>query len=533
MRRTASPSIGRAMLRRSAIFAVGVTIFCSALSGTARTAPARVVDSEDDSDDTKDAPTSAKASPNHTDKPSYKVSAKDAPPETEADESDDAKGGTQVETHEAPIAVTPDVAHPFSTVINGWTATLYGFAELDLMRDSTQSYVEGSLNTTLARPNTLPGDNPRLQETARNSRIGFIAAAPEVNGIKASGVVEVDFFGNTLPTGTQNAAYTEGAVRMRQFYLKLESSILDLLAGQTHDLYGWGGAGFYPNTPAFLPVLGEIYHRNPQIRLSKVFASRAVDIELAVAAVRPLDRDSGLPDGEAGLRLAINGWKGARTSGAGRPVVAPLGLGVSVIGRRLSVNDFSATPGNPQVANAGGLAVDVFLPIIPARGRDMSNAVSISGEFSTGSGIADLSPNLTGGVGFPQLPNPNNDLSVPTYTPNIDPGIATFDSDHLLQTIQWTTILANIQYHLPIADGTAAWISATYSHLGSKNAMSLTPQAGKPYAWDLGQYIDGTLWLGLTSSAQVALSVQSTQQTFGDGVKGTNVRGEGSFYFFF
>ena len=163
----------------------------------------------------------------------------------------------------------------------------------------------------------------------------------------------------------------------------------------------------------------------------------------------------------------------------------------------------------------------------------MSNALSFSGEFTDGTGIADLYPNLTGGVGFPQLPNPNNDLSVPTYTPNIDPGVATFDADSVLQTINWLTLVANIQYHLPISDGRAAWISATYSYLHSNNVLSLTPQAGVPYAWSKGQYVDGTRWIGLTPAAQIALSGQWTQQTFGDGVNADNIRGEGSFFFFF
>jgi hypothetical protein len=505
-------------------------------------ASARAVDTEDDSDDQAAAPKGSKPAASKPAKQPAADPAAETPTDTDTDtDAKDASETVPADQEEAapdkpaPPQVTRDaqVQHPFMTRMNGWTGTFYGFAELDLMHDSTQSYVEGSLNTTLARPNTLAGDNPRLQMTARNSRVGFIAAAPVWNGIKASGVIEADFFGNTVPTGTQNSNYTEGPLRMRLFYLKLETPIIDVIAGQDHDLFAWGGAGFYPNTPAFLPVLGEVYHRNPQIRVSKTLASRAVDLEIAVAAVRPFDRDSGVPDGQAGLRLAINGWTGARTAGAGRPIVAPMALGLSGIARRLSVADFSATPSNPQVANAGGFAADIFLPLVPAHGTSMSNALSFSGEFTDGTGIADLYPNLTGGVGFPQLPNPNNDLSVPTYTPNIDPGVATFDADSLLQTINWLTFVANIQYHLPINEGRAAWISATYSYLHSNNVLSLTPQAGVPYAWSKGQYVDGTLWIGLTPAAQIALSGQWTQQTFGDGVKADNIRGEGSFYFFF
>ena len=54
---------------------------------------------------------------------------------------------------------------------------------------------------------------------------------------------------------------------MRLFYLRLKLPRgLQLLAGQYHDLFAWGGAGFYPHSVAFLGIAGQVYHRNPQIR---------------------------------------------------------------------------------------------------------------------------------------------------------------------------------------------------------------------------------------------------------------------------
>jgi len=194
---------------------------------------------------------------------------------------------------------TPPVqapSRPLTVEVNGWKASVYGFAELDFMRDTTESYIEGSLNNTLARPNTLAGDNPRAQFTARNSRIAFSAAAPETNGIRASSVLEMDFFGNQPPDANQSDFYTNGPLRMRLFYLKLETPIVDVIAGQYHDLFAWGSFGFYPNSVAFLPLLGEVYHRDPQLRLSKTVHAGPVDLQVAVAAVRPASRDAGYPD---------------------------------------------------------------------------------------------------------------------------------------------------------------------------------------------------------------------------------------------
>jgi hypothetical protein len=515
--------------------------------GTGAIARAATSDTEDDTQDEgkanakakakHDAPTSeVKADESNADdsKAGDAKSSETAKPDAaSADDGKAEEGSKADEAKETPKPLPPPPNRPLSVEVNGWKASVYGFAELDFMQDSTQSFVEGSLNNTLARPNTLAGDNPRSQMTARNSRLGFIAAAPEMGGIKASSVMEIDFFGNQPVESSQNDFYTNGPLRMRLFYLKLETPIVDVIAGQYHDLFAWGSFGFYPNTDAFLPLLGEVYHRNPQARLSKTLHAGAVDLQIAVAAVRPASRDSGYPDGQGGVRLAVLPWEGANTQGAGRPIVAPMAIGVSGIIRRLSVNDFSATPSNPQTATAWGVAGNLFLPIIPARGQNMSNAISVTIEGTMGTGIADMYPGLTGGVGWPQLPNPNMNVAVPTYVPNIDAGIATFDGSSLLQTVNWRTFVGNLQYHLPIADGKKVWLSGTYSLIRSSNVAQLVPEAGQPFAWNKGQYADGNLWIALTQSVQLGVSAQWTQQTFLDGVKGANLRGEGSLYMFF
>ncbi len=401
------------------------------------------------------------------------------------------------------------------------------------MSDSTQSFSENVGNQSIARPNTVAGDNPRTQFTARNSRLGFKIAAPEWDSVKASAVIELDFFGGEPLTTSQGESYTAGPMRMRHFYAKVETPIVDVLAGQYHDLFAWGGAGFYPNSVAFLPLLGQIYHRNPQFRVSKTLRSHAVDFEVAVAAVRPVQRDASVPDFQGGLKVDINGWTGASTPGASRPVSAPLSLGLSGIARRFSVTDFSTVPGNPQKANGWGFAADAFIPVIPAAHDDLSNALSLTGEFTTGSGISDLYTGLTGGVLFPTLPNPNNSELVPTYTPNIDPGIVTFDGSNVVQPVKWTAFVVNAHYHLPFGRGKKVWVSGTYTQVKSDNALALTPVQGRPFIWDKGQYYDANVWWGMTPAVQVGLSFQHGQQTYGDGVVAKNNRGEGAFYLFF
>ncbi|HTM46802.1 MAG TPA: hypothetical protein VL137_17725 [Polyangiaceae bacterium] len=444
--------------------------------------------------------------------------------------STDTGGAAKAEG--APTAKTEPAA-PLASGEPGWKLGFQGFVELDGILDSTQSFSETMSNNTIARPNTIAGDNPRMQWTARDSRLGFKVEAPEFESMKASALLEMDFFGTVASNATQDQSYVAGPIRLRQFYTKLETPIVDVLAGQTQDLYGWGGSGFFPNTPAFLGVLGEVFHRNPQLRLTKVIDGDALGLEAAVAATRPATRDSGAPDLQAGLKLSVNGWKGASAQGPRRAKPAPMAVGVSGVGRRMAVTDFSAVPGDPQVAHGWGAVAQAFVPIIPARGQNLSNTVSVTGEFSLTDGATDLYNTLTGGVLFPALPNPHNTLPAPAYSPNIDQGIVTFDANSKVHTIKWQGLVVNLHYHFPFREGKLLSISGTYSQIKSSNALQLTPTQGRPFVWDKGRYIDATIWCSITPAFQVALSGQTMTQTFGDGVKATNNRGEISTWFFY
>jgi hypothetical protein len=440
----------------------------------------------------------------------------------------------------SPVTVTAEPQFrlrgiPITTGSSGWGLSFYGFAELDGMVDSTRSFTEGVVNNTLARPDTYAGDNPRVQGTVRNSRLGFDMRAPDFGDLKMAANVEMDFFGSQA-SASEGDLYTNSVLRLRHFYVKVATPAVDVLAGQYHDLYGWGGAGFFPNTIAFLPLLGEIYHRNPQLRLSKRFGGPGATLEVAVAAVRPAQRDSAMPDGEAGILFQLHDFRGASAPGASRPQSAPFGVGISAVGRRFSVTDFAVNPGNEHAVYGGGVAANLFLPIIPAHGadkEDLSNSISLTLEGSMETGAADLYPGLTGGILFPSLPNPQSAIPVPVYSANVDAGLVTYDAYDTLRTINWSSALANLQYHLPFGAGKRVWISATGSLIHSTNSVEVTPLAGRSQVWNSGNYLDATLWLSPAPPLLIGLGGQTEAQTFGDNVVARNYRGEVSCYFFF
>jgi hypothetical protein len=501
-------------------------------SNVAFAAPA--VNAEEETDEAAPSPagkTSGKAS--------AKGAGKHAEPEAEAeaDEQD-------TPAEETPAAAPTVTAPPVPNVSGRWDTSLYGFIELDGMHDSTQSYKDASNGFNVARRGTYNGDRGQSLATIKNTRLGLKIAAPTFGSIKTSGQIEMDFFGLQPIDSTQNDTYVAGTMRLRHAYMKIETPVLDVLGGQYHDLFGWGGAGFFPNTVAFLGVPGEIYHRNPQLRLSKTVGN-AVSVEIAVAAVRPAQTHSELPDAEGGLKVAFNNWKGVSSQGSGQPQATPLSLGISGIGRRFVIPQFIGQPRNANTAYGYGFAVNAVIPVLPARSvEDRGNSLTLTGEFSIGTGIADLYSNMTAGAKFPELTNPGGDIPPFLYPQDVDPGLVTYDANKRAKTYNWTAFVAGLQYYLPVAKG-RVWVSGIYGQLASNNITDLTPAPSWGAVYKFSRYVDGNLFIALTPSVQLGMSFQYTQQTYGDnqvvqpsGVVGPlakpfNMRAEGSATFFF
>jgi hypothetical protein len=404
-----------------------------------------------------------------------------------------------------------------------WKMRLYGFVELDAIHDSTQSFFEASLNAPIFPRGTYPGDNGRTQFTAKNSRIGLIVEAPEYYGMKASGHINFDFFGLQPTDATENDFYTVGTMRLRHAYFKLRTPVVDFMAGQHPTLFGWGGAGFYPGTVAFLGTVGQVYHHDAQVRLSKTIGD-TFQVEPAVAAVRPAQRDGEVPDLEAGLRIAHTGWRGRTIQGNDRPEVVPLSIGVSGLWRHFKVTEYLEIPRAPRETTGWGMVVNALLPILPAKSEtDFSNCLTLTGEFSTGTGIADRYSLLTGGARFPALANPKGLVIPPLFLPNVDSGLVTYDPEENLKTINWKGMVLGAQYYLPIT-AIRIWVTGIYAQVESNNLKELTPLTNYGSIFTKAQYMDGSLFLGLTPSMHIGASLQMTEQWRGNGTRPKNTR---------
>jgi hypothetical protein len=213
-------------------------------------------------------------------------------------------------------------------------------------------------------------------------------------------------------------------------------------------------------------------------------------------------------------------------SGFGKPSISPLSLGVSGVYRQFEVPVFRPNPASESRTETGyGIHVGALLPVIPAESLDdRGNALSITGEFSTGTGIAELYTNMDGGHRIPVLPNPQNVAPAVPYLQNIDNGLVTFDRNFNLATINWTGFVAGLQYYLPIASG-AVWLSGVYGQVESNNIKELTPYADHGGIFTKMEYIDGSVGVEITPAILLGFSFQTVKQTFGDVTPPTPVFG--------
>jgi hypothetical protein len=416
-----------------------------------------------------------------------------------------------------------------SLMLSKWSATLYGFAETDLIYDTTQSLNEVPGNAPIAHPDTYAANHSRLMVSIRNSRRGIRIRAPEWHGIRASAMAEMDFLGTQPPT-TETATFTSPLFRARHYNLKIETPIVDVLIGQWWSLFGWQPI-FFPNSVEIFGLPSMLFARTPQFRVSKTIKTAPINVEFAAALVRPPQKDSGTPEGQAGIRLIVNHWTGVQTVNSTGTQIAPLSVGVSATVRQFSLNEFTAVPKNSIDMTGYGVAGSAFIPVIPGRPDKRGNSLSLTGEFVWGYGISDEYTGLTGGVTqFPatMIPNPTMKMN-PTYTPNIDNGMVVFTADGGAHLIQWQTFIVGAQYTLPGLSG-RLWVSGNYSRSTSDNAHSYGAATAARSGED---FADANAFFDLTPAVRFGAEYAWFNDHYADGKDATNYRLQISAFYIF
>lgn len=440
--------------------------------------------------------------------------------------------------HDLSESVGSHAAAQQGTVVMGkWATTLYGFVEADSISDSTLTFNDLAGSGLVARAGSLAGENYRFTMGIRNSRLGLRMKAPEVAGVRASAQFEFDFIGMPSIVGASTTAYSiagvsEGAfgsnplLRVRHLNLKVETPVVDFLFGQFWQLFGYQPL-YHPNSVELQGVPGQIYSRTPQFRISKTVKANPITFEIAVAATRPVQRDTGIPDGQGGIRLAVDSWTGVQTVGATGTQISPLSIAASGLVRRVEVYQFAAAPKNTKELTTSAFSLEAFLPVLPGTKEQRGNSLSFNGEFASGYGFNDMYTGLTGGIAFPTYPAPA--AGGTQALPNIDNGTVTYDAGGGLHGIQWTTYLFGGQYYFPGLDG-KLFLTGNYSHMESANSHYYGAPTKTMAAED---WFDVNLFVDPVPALRIGLEYANFNTMTVDGVHSINHRIQFSGFYLF
>ena len=352
---------------------------------------------------------------------------------------------------------------------NDWKVGFGGFVEFDAIYDTTRSLVETVGSTPIARKGTFDGDNGRTQFSLRNSRLSFNVQAPMVDGWKTRGYIEGDFLGYdpqpsaTPPSTSESAFFANPTFRIRHAYVSAEANRLQIIIGQNWSLFGWQPY-YFVSTISVNPVTGTLYQRTPRIGAVKTLeVAESNDLSLGLSIERPTQRDGSIPNLVAGARWAMNSRKSGITGPNSDIKAAPMSLGVSGTYRNFSIpsNPTASTSDNTKMS-AYGLAINTLVPILASSdGKDVSNTLTASGEFTVGQGYGDEFPSWSGGIGQTFT----GTATATTNNQNLDPGLGGFNGNNGFELVKLQTWNAQMQYHL---DG-KTFITGGYAQVWSRN----------------------------------------------------------------
>ncbi|HEY0194948.1 MAG TPA: hypothetical protein VGC42_27735, partial [Kofleriaceae bacterium] len=357
-------------------------------------------------------------------------------------------------------------------VVSKIRATIYGFAQADYHYESTESCVDFCSNAQIQKPGTYRGDHGRTLFSPRDSRFGVRLSAPVEHGIKVSGLLETDFEGPTATT--EQGTFSNPVLRVRHAYLKMETPVVDLLFGQTWSLFG-----YQPNfllTSVQLPGLpGQMFQRTTQLKVSKTIKGGGVTTELAIAGNRAPQQDSAMPEGVAGVRVSLDKWTAQHSAYLTSTTINPASIAISGDLRGFRIPEFAAVQHKGETLMGGGVAVDVFLPLIKGTKDNKDNSLAVTGELSIGKGTSDMYTALgaagTANAAIPAAPvvPPATPAAPTAYPSNFDPGLAAVDALGHAELIKWTTWAAGAEYYAPGTDGRLG-LFFNYQHSQSANA---------------------------------------------------------------
>lgn len=381
--------------------------------------------------------------------------------------ADNADAGDSASLSQAQLdAINKAVDEKLAASKGGPTVAIHGFAELDVIGDDSQSFKDSVGNTAVALPGTTSGDNGQMVMSARDTRLGFAAQMPEMDGWKGKGYVEIDFFGLAASSTTTPEAsfYTTPAIRLRHAYVDAQKDGWDILAGQYWSLFGWQCDFMLGSMTPSLALPGDLFERTPQVRVSKTLGIDGDSkVQLAVSADRPEESASKVPNFNGGIRLTLGGMKARYSLPIGAVNSVPFSIGLSGTLRSYTYGAPASVVSLNQSAQGQAVAVDTIIPLLPVDDSGNGPSLVLAGEWTIGNGDADQMFGWTGGLGAMSAGT--------TFGASLDAGVAGYTPAGSFTLVDIQSWNGQLQFHLP--KDWASFITAGYGETFSDNVANL------------------------------------------------------------
>jgi len=370
---------------------------------------------------------------------------------------------------------------------DGWDIHFNGYLQLDTIFDTTRTYIEQLNNSPVAVAGTVAGDNGNTKMSARQSRMYLKLNMPDEAGWKTKGWLEWDFQGyDPNPQGPTGGAQSEQSFfisptfRMRNAYVQTENGEgWTFLAGQQWSVFGYQPYFEMLNTSTNTPI--NVLNRTPQVKATKALSfGDSFKGQADLAIERPTQRDSTIPNLSGGVRM---NWDAGRKSGFLHWVgteftYEPTSLALSGTLRQYETPNADGNTADKSSYMGGGAALSAIVPILTTDGTSMKNNLTFLGEYIIGNGIGDDYVGWSGGQGSFTTGSGTAPTNVASNAllPNLDAGIAGYDSTGQFQLIQTQEFTAELQYILPTE--TTMAVNVEYGRLKSSNNTNLFSAAG-------------------------------------------------------
>jgi hypothetical protein len=389
------------------------------------------------------------------------------------------------------IAVGARAAGQPTFVLGRFATTFYGWLQGDFVHDTQRFGVDQYGGNPTLNVAGAAAHEGRTAFGARGTRLGVRMSAPATSSIRVTGNVEFDFLGNqpsTAGTAPRNANttaanlsedsyFTNATPRIRQAIVKIDTPVVAVWIGQTWDLVAFQAA-FLPTSVQYQGLPGQIFGRDPQVRLSRIFDAKVFSVEAAAAMLRPAQIDSEIPDFQAGLKFNVDSWKGLQTLGATGTTTSPASVAVSGAVRKFKIAN-NATADQFSTVTGKAIVGDAFVPLLPAT-KPGTFSVAVLAEGSVGTGYADLFTGLNGGAVIgrpPGVPAPAAGTVDPFQ--DVDLGLVGFDRSGKLSTVDWRSLLVGVEVH-----GGPMILAGNFSNVYSKNIEQFSGTWRRQNFWD-------------------------------------------------